>query len=236
MSKKIKSLLLLTCFITSITNLFATNVDPNLKAIAVYDMEDSLTDGMLKDKSGNGNDGEVMGSAPKTADGKFGKALVFDGEETYINLVPLVVDADEWTFAAWVKPDKWDNWARIFDFGDGMATDLWCGYSGDDRQLRIDIFADGVFTKLLAGNFVRKNKWTHFAVTIDGSQMVVYLNGRKAVSTATQLIPSQLIPNGLFIGRSNWADPLFTGMMDDIIIAKKALSAKEIKQIKDGLN
>ena len=40
----------------------------------------------------------------------------------------------------------------------------------------------------------------------------------------------------LFIGRSNWApDPLFKGSMDDVFLATRKLSAKEIKSVYAGV-
>ncbi|MFC1719289.1 hypothetical protein ACFL6S_36910 [Candidatus Poribacteria bacterium] len=61
---------------------------------------------VVGDVSGNGNDGELMGGA-KWVDGKFSKALDFDGSSNYIE-VPFdesmrVINEGDFTIAAWYK-------------------------------------------------------------------------------------------------------------------------------------
>ncbi len=67
----------------------------------------------VRDASGNGHDGEIIGEVA-WADGKFEKALEFDGGHV---LVPHdnVMNLRQWTMTAWIKvrqrypqPEGWD--------------------------------------------------------------------------------------------------------------------------------
>lgn len=51
--------------------------------VGVYAQSDEGSGNVVKDISGNGNDGVVYGAM--WVDGKFGKALSFDGKDEYID-------------------------------------------------------------------------------------------------------------------------------------------------------
>ena len=58
---------------------------------------------VAKDSSGNGNDGTIHGAT--WVDGKFGKALSFDGEDDYVSVTtPLTNVENTFTMELWVYP------------------------------------------------------------------------------------------------------------------------------------
>ena len=60
----------------------------------------------VKDYSGNGNDGTVMGD-PKWVDSDFGSALEFDGSDDYLEIPhsdTVNVGEDDFTLVAWLRP------------------------------------------------------------------------------------------------------------------------------------
>jgi arabinan endo-1,5-alpha-L-arabinosidase len=205
----------------------------NLNAIAIYTMEKA--DGSdLIDESGNGLNAFIGGDFEQ-GEGKVGKAMVFNGEDNFLKLPTEVLDGDGWTFAAWVNPDAWPDWARVFDMGDGGSSDIWMGFSGVEKKMRMDIFKAGANPTVL-GDTLPIGEWSHIAVTLNGSFNCMYINGELTMKTFGKLLPKDVIKKNAYVGRSNWgADPLFKGRMDEIIIARTAYTQDQIKAISKGI-
>ncbi len=201
--------------------------------LAIYDFEDPIDDGDIPDASGNENTGFTSGVAAYV-EGKNGNGMSFDGAGDYIMVDEDLIDVDELTVCMWIKPDGWRDWARVLDFGDAGATDIWLGYAPVERQLRFDAFGNGQAITIL-GQTPASGKWTHVAITIGDGFARLYMNGRMNGQMPIKLKPSDLLRKGVFIGRSNWPDPLFTGVMDDIVIAGSILNRKTINAIMNGI-
>ncbi len=119
------------------------------------------------------------------------------------------------TLEAWIYPRNWNNWSRIFDFGNGAGTDniLFALSDGTNGHLVLttlngttssgNIYSNG--TNLVTGNYtIPLNTWTHVAAVFDGTYGYIYANGNlvaKAISTAPK---NNITRSGNFIGRSNW--------------------------------
>jgi hypothetical protein len=60
-------------------------------------------DGDAKDSSGNGNDGKIYGAT--FVDGKFGKALSFNGVDNYVNAGSLsqITNDSDWSVSFWMN-------------------------------------------------------------------------------------------------------------------------------------
>ena len=127
---------------------------------------------------------------------------------------------------------------RVLDIGN-QVDDLWIGKDGITGKLRMDI--GGL---KLNGNWItvtapipQEEEWTHIAATIDGKVAKLYINGKLKQRIPCPITPEMLAKNvqGIFVGASNWApDPLFSGIMDNVLIARRALSAKEIADLCKG--
>lgn len=211
-----------------------STADFDLNALAIYNFEEAFADGDVADVSGNENLGYAGGDG-ELKEGKFGKAMVFNGADCYIMLPEEVLDCEQMTFAAWVNPESWRDWARVMDFGDGNTADAWLGFAGIERQLRFDLFSGGKSVTLLAPTPV-PGKWTHIAFTFGDGNAKLYVNGKLAQSVPTPLKPTDLVKKGLYVGRSNWsADPLFTGLMDDVLVASKVYTPAQIGALLNGI-
>ena len=66
-----------------LTGISEAKLDP--KAVVGMWLFEEETGNIIKDSSGNGNHGEVLGNA-KRAGGKFGKGLAFDGVDDYVKV------------------------------------------------------------------------------------------------------------------------------------------------------
>lgn len=202
--------------------------------VGIYKFNDAK-EAVIADLSGSGNDATIDGDY-KLVDGKDGKGLLFDGETTGLFLPEAVLMGQEFTFAAWINPQSWLDWARIYDFGAGASGDTWLGYSGLSKKLRLDWFTKNAAIAFIEAPAPALNKWTHVAVTVDAATMKLYVDGRLVGSSdSLGILPEQIPANNFYIGRSNWPDPLFKGRMDEVYIDDEALSEGEIKALMKSL-
>jgi hypothetical protein len=75
--------------------------------------------------------------------------------------------------------------------------------------------------------------WQHVAFTYDGTNITTYFNGVKTVSTAAASFTSSANP--LYIGSDTTSGGRnFNGLIDDVRIYNRALSAAEIQSIYNG--
>ena len=71
------------------------------------------------------------------------------------------------------------------------------------------------------------NTWTHVAATYNGTQIQLYINGGLVSSTpATGAIQTTTTP--LRIGGNTYSTEFFQGLIDEVRIYNRALSAAEI--------
>jgi len=72
------------------------------------------------------------------------------------------------------------------------------------------------------------NTWTHLATTYDGANLRLYVNGTQAATTA--LTGAKAVSTGpLKIGGNALWSEWFAGLIDDVRIYDRALSATEIQ-------
>ena len=212
---------------------FAASFDPatNKNVVGYYTFNEEIEDNEVTDHSSNGVDVEtgcIDGS--KLVEGLDGNALYFNGENEYIQVDPAALSGKGFTFAAWIKADQWTTWARIFDFGD-QHTDVFFGVDG--RTAGTLVLREESSAIQINAPLPRLKEWTHVATTFGNGKFAIYINGKIAAQGACPVTPSQVADtaSGLYIGRSNWSDPFFKGAMDEVVLADKVLSSKEIKEL-----
>lgn len=184
------------------------------------------------DASGNGNHAALQGAAAWAA-GKSGNAVSLDGTNGYAALpAGIVSNLNDFTVAAWVKVNKLSDWERIFDFGTGTNTYMFLTPQAGGAGLRFAIStgSNSAEQQLNASAPLAEGVWKHVAVTLSGNTGILYVDGAEAArNTNMTLKPSSLgATTQNYIGRSQWNDPYFNGLIDDFRIYKKALSASEI--------
>lgn len=190
--------------------------------------------GTADDVSGHMNHGIVHGAVP--AADRFGianAAYSFNGVNAYIQ----IPDSDsldlttEYTLSAWIfqKSAQSDGF-RIIDketpgVPDGFNFDTRGGDNG--RRLRL---CDN--TVCQANSDYELNRWHHVAVTKSGQRVIFYLNG---TPDGSGTVGGNLQPNvlALHIGGPHGVGlPLFfDGLLDDLRIYNRALSADEVHQL-----
>jgi hypothetical protein len=200
--------------------------------------------GSVKDCSGLGNDGTPVGPnlRPVPDAGKFGGAGQFGGF-SYVNVRDNLSlhPTTGLTCAAWIKPTGLTDGtpyrgivSKRRDFGLDTAFTMFLWSNNDlyaDLPLRVS--SD-------ASTFVN-DTWYHVAVVFDGTahpQASMYINGSFVVSGPLQDMGATLPDSDadLTVGDLTLADktvaaPYFLGLIDEVAVWKRALSAAEIQSL-----
>lgn len=197
-------------------------VVPNSAPLSATDL---LFEGNTRD-SRSGNNPLVYGS-PRLVAGRNGSGLSFDGADDYLSLPGRLGDSTDLTLAAWVKWNGGANWQRIFDFGNGTANFLFlCPNTGGN--LRFAIRQNNGTEQRLNAPPLTAGVWTHVAVTIGGDTGKLFVNGALVDTQAITINPGNIGTETNYIGKSQFNDPLFSGMLDDVRVIPSALTDAQV--------
>ncbi|MEO7319791.1 MAG: LamG-like jellyroll fold domain-containing protein [Chthoniobacteraceae bacterium] len=194
-----------------------------------------LFEGNARDSSGNGNDGTQVG-APTFAAGKFSQSITLDGTTDYVQLPPQIADSTDFSFGAWVYWSGGANWQRLFDFGESTSRYLFLSPKSGGNNLRFAIKNGGSEQQLNWNAALPGNTWTHVAVTIAGTTGKLFVNGALVNSnTAMDINPVDCATKFNYLGKSQFADPLFNGRLDDVRFFTTALSDAQVATMASGV-
>ena len=184
------------------------------------------------DSSGNGNDGTLNGPVEWTEDGKVGGAMAFTGPYNFVLVpdAPSLNPTDAITIAACIKP-SWTGNNRILQKSTEGSDNQYRLLKEGGDNIRVHLPPAANFE--ITGNIPPNGEWTHLAATYDGSAIKVYYDG--VVVGETAFSDDLGVSDGpLFIG-NKWSEAPagdeFNGVMDDVRIYNRALSASEIQAL-----
>ncbi len=182
----------------------------------------------VTDTSGNGNNGTASGT--DWTSGKHSGALSFNGTSSMVTVPdsPSLHLSTAMTVEAWVDPTTvGSTWADVI-------------YKGNDNY-----YLEATTTKnadapggggLIGGSYgeafgpaaLTPDTWTHLAVTYDGADVRLYVNGTQVADTPKtgSILTST---NALQIGGDSVYGQFFHGAIDDVRIYDTALSAGQIQ-------
>lgn len=210
------------------------------KDLVAYWNFDEGTGEIVKDVTGNKHDGKFVGT-PKWVDGKYGKALEFDGKTSYIE-VPHADDLaieTNLTFSAWFKPNvtinstnygyrlmtKNNDYFFLFNYKEGDRGLGNLGFLLKDPK-GVNHVAHSVTGEWIAGT------WYHAVGTFDGKQIKIYINGvLEATTDYVGTIGNSKLT--LWIGADD-APSYFPGVIDEVRVYKATATDAEVKQIMAG--
>ncbi|PKP54297.1 MAG: hypothetical protein CVT90_01995, partial [Candidatus Altiarchaeales archaeon HGW-Altiarchaeales-3] len=240
MAKKIKNLTtgLIICFC------FMSLVSASDEGLVAYWSFDEGKGNVLHDLSGKGNDGTIYEA--KWVDGKYGKALSFDGKDDYVEVPDddgLDI-TDEITIEAWINPaiSPQERGAPILAKGYGAGGEVYAVDTEFGNDLRFYIWnpLNVMYYKCVVGNWFNSdkvNKWWYVTATYDTSKGVVkiYENGN-LIKTCTNFPTSTMKTNDHIVSigsressKTSEYNLNFNGIIDEVKIYNRALTEDEIK-------
>jgi nitrous oxidase accessory protein NosD len=233
----------LTEFVWDWNNTNFTFYDDSLLLMMNFNNRSSLgeTDGFAKDVSMYAGNGTINDAV--YAQGKYGRALSFDGSTAYVDVGndSLYSLGQTHTIAMWVYRDF-----EVCPAG-YMGLLGKSDYGQTKRSYGFEITPNCKFRMVINNNGtiagysyfdsiedVENNEWTFVAGTYDGATMRIYLNGVQSntlsVSSKTPFVND--VP--LFIGahRSSGSPMMhFEGLLDEVMMWNRTLAANEIKEL-----
>jgi hypothetical protein len=181
------------------------------------------------DASGRGNAGTISGATRAT--GKSGGALSFDGVNDWVTIPDAnVLDLTTgMTIEAWINPVAVGSGWRTVVFKEQPASLIYALYAGDGTgRPATDVFTNA--DRGVSGSATTPlNAWTHLASTYDGTTLRLYVNG---VQAATRAVTGAIkVSTGVLRigGNGTWNDEWFSGLIDEVRLYNRALTAAEIQ-------
>lgn len=153
---------------------------------------------------------------------------------SYVQLPQGVVSTlSDFTIATWVKlPANQGTNTRIFDFGSGTGTFMVLIPRQSATAMRYKITYPGGNYQQDIPYVLPLDQWVHIAVSQQGTQLKVYVNGQEVfIDNSATVKPSDIgVTTQNYLGRSQWpSDPYSDHTYDDFRIYNNALSLNEIQ-------
>ena len=188
---------------------------------------------VVSDKSVYGNDGNLNNGPAWVSNGAFGYALDFDGDNDYMSVpdnTSLDISASgAITMEAWVYPHTINSIYNTIIAKraiKGSATNYQMSLDSTTGTLMYYATGAGVNTSTVT---VPTNEWSYVAVTLDmvDGNIIFYCNGVAGDTIINGVIGG---PNddSLFVGLGYDTLYSFDGLIDEVRLTKRALTAKEI--------
>ena len=198
----------------------------NTGLVAAYGFEEA-SGTTATDASGFNNTGTLINAPIRTDQGRFGKALQFNGVNSYVNVrhSDSINLTRAVTLMCWCYPTVITNSYRNLVY---KPEDIYFieGFTPAPNTPRFY----GTFSSanLNAASTLPVNQWTHVAGTYDGSTMRIYINGVEAANRA-QAGPILTSTYDLGIGGNSLNGQYFPGRIDEVRIYNRALNVSEIQ-------
>jgi hypothetical protein len=181
------------------------------------------------DSSGNGNTGTLTNGAAWAA-GRLNSCIEFDGTNDRVS-TDLDYTGDNVTIAAWIYPHSFggNNKGRVIDSGQS----LFFVDTGGSVTNGISYIANGASTsQVFNSNTIVLNAWQHVCIvyTSSNSTGLLYING-ELVSTNTGIPYGSGATNAQIGGRASANDRNFDGLIDEVRIYSRALSAADVAEL-----
>jgi len=208
-------------------------IDPET-IIAMWLFDDEDEGAFAEDSSGNGHDAELMGGVDWVQQGKFGKAMEFNGTDGYLTSGVISHPSATFSVSLWLNMEEaLGDWAHVIE--NGFVEHSWqCAYRIEPGA------AEGVFfvaTGDGAGLAEREysagwklGEWFSMIYTHDGTKGRLYTNGTE-VGDIDAAIDISKATGTVNIGSWEGLNRFYKGLMDEVAIFNVALSPDEINDI-----
>jgi PGF-CTERM protein/uncharacterized repeat protein (TIGR01451 family) len=201
---------------------------------------------VVKDSSGNGNDGTIHGAT--WVDGKYGKALEFYGVGDYATSP----DSEDWDFGTedftietWIYLDSFSSssFIPIICWGEGASASfpLYMNWAIILNDNKLSFYRyDGTETYKSVAWTPSTNTWYHIAAVRSGNALKFFVDGSQQGTDqdVTGVSYGEVNADPLYISRFRRGDgstyDYLHGIIDEVRIYNRALSAEGIKAHCEG--
>jgi arabinan endo-1,5-alpha-L-arabinosidase len=185
--------------------------------------------------------GTLKNHAAVTNDASFGNVLNLDGVTNYVTLPDPIANCR--TIMTWVKWNGGSAGQHLFDFGTDVTNYFYLTPQSTNGVMSFGITTNSTAreVRINAPIALPTNTWCHVAVTLDGTQGLLYLDGALIASNSSlTLLPwltgwesaKDSTTEINYIGKSKFSGaPLFGGEISSFRIFGRALTAAEIQSI-----
>lgn len=183
-------------------------------------------DDNLKDQQGYSNDGKFSGSAITYLSGKYGKALIFNGTNQFVNFKsnsPII--SNQISVSCWINSNDPDLKYPIFFHQNNGGS---FGFALKDKLVGFYLALPG-FDGYFDSSF-QLNSWNHIVGVYDGSIIKFYLNGAFKGSVS-------YTENAAFTGFDDFfqigydLNFYWKGSFDELRIYNRAITPEEVTQL-----
>ncbi|BAO77698.1 LamG domain-containing protein [Winogradskyella sp. PG-2] len=157
-----------------------------------------------------------------------GSNIVFDGTEDYISFNDNYNFNSAFTIESWIKYNNDSSLKTVISKRDGLTLNT--GY--DLTVIGNRLFFRYNTSQVLATVDMSTNKWYHIAISFDGSNYNMYINGFSVLTSTNGSLPTTNSNKALIgaMDRTN-ASPInyFDGAIDEVRIWNTALTQSQIR-------
>jgi hypothetical protein len=216
----------------------ANEPDTNIASGLVgYWKFDEASGALARDSSPNANHGSLVGAVTALTpwlEGRVGRSLTFNPAGRQIVAIgnAAALNPPLLTVAAWANPRDWTGNRRMVQKGLTDSEYRLCAESG---SMAFHVFGTGIVIAPLPAI----GTWHHYAGTLDGTTLKLYIDGVLVGSaTGTAIGVNHPTTDPLFIGGKLTNDPInsnyFFGGLDEVVIYDRALNPAEVALLAAG--
>jgi len=190
------------------------------------------TEGSIAYDSVGGHDGMLNGNPLwQPAGGKTGGAIQLDGIDDYVSA--------DFVWEIWKMKISASAWIKggapgqvIISQADGMGYGAAWLYADSSSGTLVTRLMDPQ-PELVSESVISDGTWHHIGLVWDGSYRYLYVDGAEVARDAAALNYTIACDGGLYLGAGKYLDAgsFFSGLIDDVRIYRKALSAEEIEAL-----
>ena len=183
----------------------------------------------------------IVGNDNAWNEGKFGNALLLDGQDGYVNFGPLQLDGS-FSFSFWVKPDlnstEDGTGALLSKFGISTMNHFQISKEDGNGSVKVDYYPDGLSTPVSYSsgtNILENGTWSFLTLVYDADSTTLSFHANGALifseencSESNNSLPYGFRFSNLVMGSGSSS---FKGMVDDLRYYSSALNSGEIDQI-----
>jgi len=186
----------------------------------------------VKDTSGNGNDGEIVGA--KRVEGKEGKGIEFDGSNHVGIPASKTTDdfLDGFTYLLWVKPlgNPSGPHVRLIE-RDWHNPNILIGPTDFYGSF---LFKGGIDNSQIRGGTWEMEEWSFVALTHDGKTLILYVDGEVVANLDVGKPDFTQNHDGGSIWLTRWKGGAgwdFKGLLDEVAIFNVPLSEEDLHTV-----